>query len=56
MSPAMEASVYAALAEAGVSVLSFGQRPSLQALHARMVVLEGGGRWHVLADGEPLEL
>ena len=58
MSPAMEAGAYAALAEAGISVLSFGQRPLLRALHAHTVVLDGdsGGGWRLLADGEDLVL
>lgn len=53
MSLDMEACVYAALAEAGISVLSFGQRPSLRVLHACTVLLQGGGGggWRLAEQG-----
>lgn len=58
MSLEMEAQAYAALTEAGITVLSFGQRPSLRALHACTVVLDGdgGGGWRVLSDSQALHL
>ena len=42
---AAEARCYEALADAGVTALSVGHRPSLRAFHRHALRLEGGGAW-----------
>ncbi len=53
---ANEARLYAALADAGVAVVSVGHRPSLLRLHDRALILRGGGAWELAAAADvPLE-
>jgi ABC-type uncharacterized transport system fused permease/ATPase subunit len=53
---ANEARLYAALADAGVAVVSVGHRPSLLRLHDRALILRGGGAWELTAAADvPLE-